>query len=348
MPDKPVTIHDIAEMVNASAATVSRVLSNSSYPVSPEMSRKIKAAAKALNYTPNMLGRQLKKNNSMTLGVIIPSITNPFYADVVLGIEEIARKHGYHVLLCNSHQNPRLEAEYLQTLLEKQVKGIILSSISKQKDLLYPYLAKGVKVIAMDQSIDNPDVYQIGFDYRKGAYLACHYLIEQGHTKIAFVTAALNRPSRLSLFQGYRDALREAGLPLLNAWVQESEASEDKSYGSAFEFTNGKRLARKLLQMTERPTALLACNDLTAAGVINELGENGVDVPGQISVIGFDNIELSQMLTPTLTTVDLPKYEMGRFACKTLMDLLDGTAVQAKEIVLEPELIVRKSVAKVE
>ncbi|TDF93213.1 LacI family DNA-binding transcriptional regulator [Paenibacillus piri] len=348
MSDKPVTIHDIAEMANASAATVSRVLSNSSYPVSHDMRRKIRAAAKALNYTPNMLGRQLKKNNSMTIGVIIPSITNPFYADVVLGIEEIARKHGYHVLLCNSHQNPQLEAEYLQTLLEKQVKGIIVSSISRQKDLLQPYLAKGVKIIAMDQIIDNPDVYQIGFDYRKGAYMACRYLIGQGHTRIALVTAPLNRPSRISLLNGYQDAHREAGITPLKAWFQESEDSEDISYGSAFEFTNGKLLTRKLLHMAERPTAILACNDLTAAGVINELGEYGIEVPGQISVIGFDNIELSQMLTPALTTVDLPKYEMGRFACSTLMDLLEGNEIRAKEVVLEPELIVRKSAAKLE
>lgn len=346
MSDKPATIYDIARSINVSPSTVSRVLSNSSYPVSKKLTEKIRKAAKELNYTPNMLGRQLKKNNSMTIGVVIPSISNPFYADIVLAIEEIARKNGYHVLLCNSHQNPRLEAEYLQTLLEKQVKGLILSSISREKDLLVPYLNKGLKIVSIDQFIGNPDVYQIWVDYRKGAYLACKHFIEQGHRSIALLTAALNRPSRISLHQGYMDALREAGITPLKAWVQEAGASEDKNYGSTYEFSNGKRLTSRLLKLSKPPTAILACNDLTAAGVINELAERGIDVPGQISLIGFDNIELSRMLTPALTTVDLSKYQMGQYACTLLMDLLDGVHIGNKEKMLEPKLIERKSVAR--
>lgn len=343
---KPVTIHDIAKKVNVSAATVSRVLSNSNYPVSSELSKRIKLAAKELNYTPNMLGRQLKTNNSMTIGVVIPSISNPFYADVVLGIEEIARKHGYHVFLCNSHQNPKLEAEYLQTLLEKQVKGLIISSISQQKDLLGEYLSKGMRVVSIDQTIDNHEVYQIGFDYRKGGYLACNHLIENGHREIAFFTAALDRPSRLGVFRGYQDALREAGIAPLESWVQISQVSEGDSYGGTFEFTNGKMLARNMLNVTEHPTAIITCNDLTAFGAINELNAQGIEVPGQISIVGFDNIELSQMITPALTTVDHPKYEMGKFACNMLIDVLNGTPVNVKEIVLQPKLIVRNSVGR--
>jgi LacI family transcriptional regulator len=343
---KSITIYDIAKIVNASTATVSRVLSNSSYPVSPEMSKRIKSVAKELNYTPNMLGKQLKTNNSMTIGVIIPSISNPFYADVVLGIEEIARNNGYHVLLCNSHQDPKLEVEYLQTLLEKQVKGLILSSISKEKDLLRSYLAKGLKVISIDQIIDNPEVYQIGFDYRKGGYLACKYLIEQGHRRIGLATATLDRPSRLGIFYGYQDALRESGITPLDRWVQESQNSVDQPCGSSIEFANGKQLARTLLALKEPPTAILTCNDLTAIGVVNELNEQGIDVPDQMSVVGFDNIEFSQMVKPALTTVDVPKYELGKFACNVLMDILAGKHIDVKEILLQPKLIVRQSVAQ--
>jgi DNA-binding LacI/PurR family transcriptional regulator len=342
---KSVTIYDIAKIANASVATVSRVLSNSNYPVSTEMSKKIKAVAKEMNYTPNMFGKQLKTNNSMTIGVIIPSISNPFYADVVLGIEEIARNNGYHVLLCNSHQNPKLEAEYLQTLLEHQVKGLILSSISKDMEILRSYLKKGLNVISIDQMIDSPEVYQIGFDYRKGGYLACKHLIEQGHRKIAFVTAQLDRPSRFGLFHGYQDALRESGITPLDLWFQESRTSAEENYGSAYEFTNGKQLVRNLLNLSERPTAIMTCNDLTAFGVINELNEQGIDVPGEMSVIGFDNIEFSQMVSPALTTVDVPKYELGRFSCKMLLDILIGTTIDVKEIVLQPKLIVRQSVS---
>ncbi|TVY08901.1 LacI family DNA-binding transcriptional regulator [Paenibacillus cremeus] len=346
MSDKPVTIYDIAQLVNASAATVSRVLSNSNYPVSSEMSKKIKEAAKQLNYTPNMLGRQLKKNNSMSIGVIIPSISNPFYADVVLGIEEIARQSGYQVLLCNAHQNPKLEAEYLQTLLEKQVKGVIISSISQRRGWLKPYLNRGVSIISIDQRIESRQVVQIGFDYRHGAYLACSHLIQRGHRRIAFISAALNRSSRQHIHQGYQDAMQEAGITPLKAWIQISEDCEDTKYCSTFEFNNGKQLAHHLIAMPiqERPTAILSCNDLTAAGAIKELKEQGIDVPGQMSVIGFDNIELSEMLTPSLTTVNLPKYELGTLACRTLMNLLNGDHVGEREMMLPPEVIERDSV----
>jgi LacI family transcriptional regulator len=345
---KRTTIYDIARAAEVSVATVSRVLSNSSYPVSPELKRKIKAAAKELSYRPNMIGRQLKTNNSMTIGVIIPSISNPFYADVVLGIEEIARKNGYHVLLCNSQQNPKLEEEYLQTLFDKQVRGIIISSISEQKDLINEYLSKGLIVISIDQTIDNPDVYQIGFDYRKGGYIATKHLIENGHRKIAFITSPLNRPSRLGIFKGYQEALLESGIVPLASWVQESALHEGEYNGNTFEFNNGKELIRNILHIADQPTAILACNDLTAFGVINELNLQGIEVPNKISVIGFDNIELSQMVAPSLTTIDHPKFEMGRFACDLLMDMLNSRPVTVKEIMLQPKLVIRNSVNNIE
>ncbi|TBL77350.1 LacI family DNA-binding transcriptional regulator [Paenibacillus thalictri] len=343
---KQVTIHDIAKLVNASAATVSRVLSNSSYPVSQELSEKIKLAAKQLNYTPNMLGRQLKTRNSMTIGVIIPSISNPFYADIVLGIEEVARKYDHQVFLCNSHQNPQLETEYLQNLLEKQVKGLIISSISNQQDLLGDYLAKGMRVISIDQAIDIPDIYQIGFDYRKGGYIACKHLIDNGHRKIAFLSAPLDRPSRRGVFQGYQEALQEAGIEPESSWLQIHQFVKGERLGSAVEFTNGRMLARNIIHMADRPTAIITCNDLTAIGAMNELMTYGVKVPDEISVIGFDNIEISQMVTPLLTTIDHPKYEMGQMACSMLMDVLQGIPVHVKEQILQPRLIDRSSVKK--
>lgn len=345
--NKPVTIHDMAKMLKVSPATVSRVVSNSSYPVSQKLKKKINDLAKELGYTPNMLGRQLKTKNSMTIGVVIPSISNPFYADVVLGIEEIARRHGYQVLLCNSHQDPKLEAEYLQTLLEKQVKGLIISFISDQKELLSEYLSRGLKIISIDQMVNHSDVYQIGFNYRQGGYLATKYLIEKNHKKIAFLSAPLDRPSRLGIFRGYQDALQESGITPLDSWVQLCDSIGDEIPESTYEFKNGKQLVRNMLKLDDQPTAIITCNDLTAIGIINELNQQGIEVPGQISVIGFDNIELSQMITPPLTSVDHPKYEMGRFACSMLMDILNGNQVNVKEIVLQPKMIIRNSVGSV-
>ncbi|MCZ8516082.1 LacI family DNA-binding transcriptional regulator [Paenibacillus filicis] len=341
---KSVTILDIAKVVNVSPATVSRVLSNSNYPVSAELRRKIKSAAKELNYTPNLLGRQLKTNNSMTIGIIIPSISNPFYSSIVLGVEEIARANSYQVLLCNSHQNVNLEKQFLQTMLEKQVKGVIISSISAEKNFLRQFSDKGICVISIDQHREGEDIYQINYDYRKGGFMAANHFVECGHTKIAFVTAPLDRPSRIHMFRGFRDALRESRILFKDCYLQISETQESTNYNSNFEFDNGKRLARQLMELSERPTAVLACNDLTALGFIYELNLLGIRVPDDVSVIGFDNIDFSNISMPPLTTVDHPKYEMGKFSCSMLFQVLNGENVNVTEIVLQPKLVIRSSV----
>jgi LacI family transcriptional regulator len=341
--EKHVTIYDIARKAQTSTATVSRVLSNSSYPVRSELREKIQQVAKELNYIPNMIGRQLKTNNSMTVGVIIPSITNPYYSSIVLGIEDIARNRGYHVLLCNSHRSPKLEEEYLKTLFEKQVKGLIVSSISPNKEFLGDLVQKGLNVVAFDQTIDDLNSSQIHFDYRKGGYLATEYLLEKGHSKIAFVSAPLSRPSRLSIFQGYQDALEKYGIVVDESWIQIASREEEISEKN-YEFNNGITLTRNLLKCSDLPTAIFVCNDMTAFGVMNELTSASIKIPEQISVIGFDNIEFSQMVTPPLTTIQQPDYEMGRMACNMLLDQLDGITTENVDIMLQPKVVERKSV----
>lgn len=339
---KPVTIYDIAKKVDTSTATVSRVLSNSSYPVRAELRKKIQQTAKELNYIPNMIGRQLKTNNSMTVGVIIPSITNPFYSSVVLGIEDIARDRGYQVLLCNSHRSPELEKKYLKTLLEKQVKGVIVSSISSDKELLDDVVQKGLNIVAFDQTIDGLDRSQIHFDFKKGGFLATEYLIKNNHSKIAFVSSPLTRPSRQSVFEGYQDALEQYGIAADKSWIKIAFREEEMSERN-YEFNNGIELTRDLLESSDLPTAIFVCNDMTAFGVMVELSNQGIKVPDQISVIGFDNIEFAQMVSPPLTTIQQPDYEMGRMACNMLLDQLDGETAESIEIMLQPRVVERSS-----
>ncbi|MFD0712632.1 LacI family DNA-binding transcriptional regulator [Paenibacillus sp. GCM10027626] len=342
---KRITIHDIAREANVSSATVSRVLSNSDYPVSAKLRTRIQQLAEEMNYIPNMIGKQLKTDNNMTIGVIIPSISNPFYAAVMLGIEEAARKSGYQVLLCNSLQDKSLEEGYLKTLVEKQVKGVILSSISGNCKLLAQLLRMGLHVIAIDQKLDLPDVLQIEFDYWRGGQMAANYLLEQGHRRIGYVTAPLDRPSRQQIYTGFFAALQAAGVELNEALVQVA-GDEKEVYDGIYEFENGKRLTRQLLELeaAERPTAIFACNDLTAFGVINELADNGLNVPDDISVMGFDNIEFSRMMSPALTTVKQPNYEMGKLACSMLLDRLRQDNNYETGVMLLPQLVVRNSV----
>jgi LacI family transcriptional regulator len=336
---KSFTIHDIAKMANVSSATVSRVLSNSSYPVSPELRSKILRIAKETNYVPNMLGKQLKTKTSMTIGVVIPTITNLFYSSIILGVEEIARKNNYQVLLCNSFQDPVLEDKYIQAMFEKQVRGLVISSISSDKKQLKHFIDMGLNVVALDQKMEMEDVSQVDFDYRKGGYIATRHLIGKGHERIAYVTAPLDRPSRISIHEGYLTAMQEAGFEPI---VQEGG---NETYSGTYEFENGKDQTRRLMERGTRPTAIFACNDMMAFGVVNELSSQGVKVPGDISVMGFDGIDFGQMMTPPLTTVLQPTYEMGRLACNMLLDvLIDGKKPEAG-VMLQPKLLERESVA---
>ncbi|GAB6928477.1 LacI family DNA-binding transcriptional regulator [Paenibacillus sp. JCM 10914] len=336
---KPTTIHDIAKMANVSSATVSRVLSNSSYPVSKELKERIQRIAKESNYIPNMLGKQLKKNSSNTIGVIIPSIVNPFYSSVIFGIEEVARQNSFTVIVCNSLQDPALEDEYLRTIMEKQVKGLIISSISKDKSQLTQLMQLGLNVIAIDQKIEEDNINQIEFDYHKAGYMATKHLQEKGHEHIGYVTSKMDRPSRRSIHQGYMSAMKDASLKPL---VVESHTEE--VYNAITEFDTGKQLTRKLLQQSPRPTAIFACNDMMAFGVINELSEQHIAVPQEISVMGFDGIDVGQMIHPPLTTIKQPDYEMGKMACKMLLDMMNGEDGPMFDVMLQPKLLERQSI----
>ncbi|MDF2725274.1 MAG: transcriptional regulator, LacI family protein [Paenibacillus sp.] len=338
---KSLTIHDIAKMAEVSSATVSRVLSNSSYPVSPELRSKIVKIAKENNYIPNLLGKQLKTKTSMTIGVVIPTITNLFYSSIILGVEEIARKNNYQVLLCNSFQDPALEDKYIQAMFEKQVRGLVISSISSDKQQLKHFIQMGLNVVAFDQRMEMDEVSQIDFDYRKGGYIATRHLIDNGHRNIAYLTAPLDRPSRISIHAGYMEAMKEAKLEPL---VQEGGGG---AYSGTYEFENGKEQTRQLLAAGNKPTAIFACNDMMAFGVMNELSAHGLSVPGDVSVMGFDGIEFGQMLTPPLTTILQPTYEMGRLACHMLLDRLIDEKKPEPGVTLQPKLLERKSVANI-
>lgn len=339
MLKKPITIHDIAEMAKVSPATVSRVLSNSDYPVSKGLQERVRRIAEEVNYIPNMLGKQLKKNESTTIGVIIPSIVNPFYSFVIFGIEEVARANHHTVIICNSLQDPELEEEYIRTIMEQQIKGLIISSISEDRTLLRNCIDLGLNVVAIDQALEEENVCQVKFDHRKGGYIGAKHLIEQGHRQIAYLTSKLDRPSRKNIYRGYVDAMQEAKLePIL------AESDEQRSDADTYDFDTGRKLVRKILTSGEQPTAIFACNDMMAFGVINELSSQGINVPDDISVVGFDGIDFGMMLHPPLTTVKQPDYDMGKLAGKLLFDKLKGEDAPFYDVVLQPSLIERRSV----
>lgn len=343
---KKCTIYDVAAKAGASSATVSRVIANSGYPVSGELRNRILDAAKELNYTPNAVGRMLKKSESTDIGIIIPTITNPYYSALLLGAEQEARKEGYNLFLCNSLRDAATERKYLDSLFQKQVRGIMVPSAGDNPAKLKDLQQYGVCIVAFDQGVDDAKCNSVGFDYARGARLAMDHLVENGHSKIAFLSAPVMKKSRQSMLEGYRHALADHGLPAISEYVVLSESEEELQDGT-YEFQNGRRLAGKFLTLADRPTAILAINDLTAAGIMQELAANGVCVPQDVSIVGFDNIELSAMLSPPLTTVNQPAFETGRLACRMLLDSLAGSRDEGMSVLLQPQLVVRNSVAQI-
>lgn len=348
LKSKKTTIYDIANEVGTSTATVSRVLSNSGYPVSEELKRKILNTARKLNYSPNMVGRMLKKSGSMDIGVIIPTISNPFYAPIVLGIELEARKRGFNILLSNSLRDPNLERNSIESLCQKQVMGIIISTIDISNVFIKEMQKYGIKFITFDQNIDDINCSRVGFDFVKGGLLAVEHLINMGHKKIAFLSSPLTRSSRIETHEGYMLGLLKNGLPYDERIVITSDY-EEESLGGTYEFENGKYLAELFLKISkeDRPTAIFAVNDMTAFGIIQKLFENGIKVPEDVSVIGFDNIEISSMMNPPLSTVNQPAFETGKLACKLLLDNLQDKQYNDVSITLEPSLVIRKSVKQI-
>ena len=199
------TIYDIAKLADTSVATVSRVLSGSGYPVSPPLKQKIFEIAERLNYSPNRVARSLKSNTSPDIGVIVPTVSNPFYSSVILGIEEEVNQNGCYLLLCNTFRDIGKEKRYLQSLYEKQIRGVLISSLGYEN--IGEYAEKGMQFVLMDQKIENNDFSMVSFDCFRGAYLAVEYLIRNGHRKIAFISSPLTKWTRKEMCKGYRTAL---------------------------------------------------------------------------------------------------------------------------------------------
>lgn len=342
MHTKRATIYDIATLANTSAATVSRVLNNKDYYVSAELQERVLRVAKELGYTPNLLGRNLKSNKSTDIGVIIPTITNPYYTMLVKGIEETASANHYDLFLCSVNRDAQKEKNFIESLIQKQVAGIILASIRGDHDFIEQYQQPGFHIVSMDQSISIPGD-RITFNFYQGGYLAGRHLVELGHRHIAFVSAPIDaRHSRREVLRGFRDALAKDQISLPKASIIEG-VHEVETSTEVYEYKNGKYFAEKLLQSSPRPTAVFCINDMTALSVLHHLQWAGIRVPEEISLMGFDNIPLSEISYPSLTTIDQSAYQMGALACSTLLDKIKEPTLPSVDVSLEPTLITRSS-----
>ena len=326
-----VTIKDVAKNAGVSYATVSRALNN--HPeISEETRKKILRIAAEMGYQPNEIAQGLVKKETKTIGLLIPDITNPFFPEVALGVEDAAGVEGYSVFLCNTNWTEEQEERYLQVLRKKQVDGVIVAPSSERLTHLKKVFHVGIKPAVFISRVNYANSTSISIDNVGGARLAVEHLIGKGHERIAFIGGLKDASSNQDRVQGYKNALEINGLALNAAYILSGD----------FKRESGHQATLKLLQLRPRPSAVFAANDLLALGAIQAIKEAGLAIPGDIAVVGFDDIGFAALPEIQLTTVAQPKYDMGKLAFLTLLDQLrGGDGIINKRILLSPELIVR-------
>lgn len=342
--DKKATINDVARAAGTSVTTVSRVMNNVDYPVSSELRERIKQAARALSYVPNTAAKNLRKNTSADVGVIIPNITNLFYPQTVLGIESSVRDSGCNLLLFNTLRSKQRENECLEMLCERQVKGVIISPVSNTIDNIQKYINRGMHFVLLDQHIEGVSCPSLNFDSRKGARIAMRPFFDNGHRRIAFATTPLTRWTREEIHRGYREVLREKEVeydPALIFVAGDESETEDANY----EVDAGRDIAESFLAARCDATAILCVNDMVAFGVIKTLANRGVRVPQDISVIGFDDVPFAGVYLPSLTTIRYPAYETGKLAAMLLLENMNNSSAPVElNMRMEPRFIERDTV----
>lgn len=343
--EKQATIRDVARLAGVSLATVSRVLSDGDYPVSAELKQRVRDAVAQLGYVPNTVARSLRQDVSRDIGLVIPNISNPFYLQTMLGINDALNKKDYSLILCNTMRNAQQERVYLRQLFERKVRGIILSSVDENADIVKEYGKKGMKFVLLDQKITGMESTGINFDSRAGARMATEHLISLGHSRIAFATMPMTRWTRTEMHMGYRDALVLAGLGYDSRLVYERMPEKLAAYAD-FELEAGKMIAESFLADGCPATAIVCINDMLAIGLIKTLKARGIRVPEDVSVFGFDDIPFASTFEPSLSTVHYPAIETGRLAAMMLMDTLEsGSGEMPVSMQLAPSLVIRETVA---
>ncbi|MDI7258843.1 MAG: LacI family DNA-binding transcriptional regulator [Thermodesulfobacteriota bacterium] len=305
------TIRDVARKANVSIATVSRVVNNNPHKVNKATRKRVLEAIRGFDYRPNALAKSLLFKKTMTIGIIIPDISNPYYAEIVRGIQDVADQHGYAVMLQNTDRKQERIVNYIYLLREKAADGVIFSGGIIHRDEIFGVLRElreRVVVIGRHKG-DFPAVL---VDNVGGAAQAIHHLIDLGHKRIGFIGGPDKSTTAKDRLKGYRNAIDQRGYPFDKILIKQGDLTPQSGYLAA----------RELLMQRNRPTAIFAANDQMAFGTINAAKGAGLSVPDDLAVVGFDNIPLSSYFEPSLTTVEIPMYSIGVAAMGMLVDLI--------------------------
>ena len=325
------TMRDVAKRAGVSTATVSHVINGTRF-VSDELQQKVMSAMEALGYRRNALAGALRSGQTHTIGLILPESLNTFFSELGHGIEQAAFPHGYNLILYNSDNDLEKEHLYIDFLIEKQVDGIILDTEEHDIDALHARIPKSIPTVLIDRDFEGDDFDFVLSDNKQGGYTAAKHLIELGHKRIACIIGAEHMKSSTDRMQGFKAALDEAGLPLY----------PDLIFPGDFHPESGYRAALRLLHQKHPPTAIFAFNDMMAFGVQRATVELGLHIPDDISLVGFDNIELGIYTCPALTTVAQSKADIGQKTIQHLINRMSNMTLPGIRELVPTRLVVRE------
>jgi len=327
------TMREVAAAAGVSTATVSRVI-NQSAGVDDVLARRVRKAVDDLGYRPNLIARGLRVQTTSVLALVFADVENPFFTSVCRGAEDTARRHGYSVILCNADEDIEKETEYVNVLASQSVAGVIISPASELTDI-GPLLRQDIAIVALDRrlALQTDSVHS---NSRAGARNATRHLLDSGARRVGCITGPRSVSTAEERLGGYRDAVAAASLPDDPELFEYANFREDGGY----------RAAKRMLELPEPPDALFVANNRMLVGAFGACMEAGVQIPDELSIVGFDDLAWADFSQPSITTVRQATYEIGAAAAQLLVDRIRNRDAPPREIIFEPELVVRGSSVK--
>ncbi len=329
------SIREVAKRAGVSLGTVSNVL-NRPEIVAEETRQRVLQAIEEIGFVRNGSARQLRAGRSQHIGLVVLDVANPFFTEVARGVEDLANEKGYVVILCNSDDSVEKESHYLHVLTEQRTQGVLITPVQNDAGYLQQLRQHGTAVVLLDRPSRSKDLCSVSVDDVQGGELAVAHLLEQGHTCIGFVHGPLSIRQCADRRRGVLKAIKVVGLDPDHAIIDITTKAQN--------VREGEESVEKLLSTQTRPTAVFCANDLLALGVMRGLMKLGLSIPGDMALVGYDDVEFASVLATPLTSIRQPKYELGRTATELLLDEADNPASHKHQhIVYQPELIVRAS-----
>lgn len=324
------TIKDVAKLAGVAVSTASYAL-NDSPRISASTKKRVADAAKSLNYQKNGLASDLKRTKTNTIALILSDLSGPFYSDLIQGVQDVCTANGYDLIACSSIGGNQSTA--VKFLKEKRVDGAIILAHNITDETTTEAAREGFPLVVLDRKLASDFIYHVEVDNVHGGYIATEHLIQNGHKHIAYVSGPHNSYDNARRFQGYLDALKDNGIAQHSKWHITSNFTREGGY----------RATKMLIAQRDLPEAIFYANDEMAVGGLQAFRENNIDVPNDLSVIGFDDIQLAEYVFPPLTTIKQPKYEAGALSVHLIFQLIAGEDID-HHYKLSTELVVRQSV----